>query len=58
MDIKNSNTNLTNILIQTATEVAGKQRQVKYDKLSDITKLLLNKRREMKINGKCCFKEN
>lgn len=50
IDLKDLNTNITNILIQTATEVAGKQRQVKNDKLSDKTKLLLNKRREMKIN--------
>ena len=50
-DIDDHTSNIVDIIEETATSLAGRQRKSKKQKLSPETKLLMKKRREMKQDG-------
>ena len=50
-DIDDLASNIVEIIEETSTSLAGRQRKSKRQKLSPETKLLMKKRREMKQNG-------
>ena len=50
-DIDNHTSNMVDIIEETSTSLAGRQRTSKRQKLSPETKLFMRKRREMKQDG-------